>query len=112
MTNKLELTLLGTQLLLPSKINSFCKTSLFHDVKFIKDMNYLSKWESEGDIGYEVMKHMIPPIAIEVRQSWWLLYQNVVKEKLETERSNVGTRVRAVVIGELIICYLDNIMFL
>ena len=95
-----------------AKINSFVKASLFHDVKFIKNLNFLSKWQDEGDIGHEVMKKVVPLIGIEDRQSWWLLYQNVVKEKLETERSNVGTRVRSVVIGNFIEQCACDIVFL
>ena len=98
MTDK-EIGLTYQDVRVEEQVKQYCKTKLFHWLKFIATSSELSKLTEAHDIGNVVMKGLnINDEAMKPR--WWLLYQEVVKKALDTQRSNCNMSIKSVMVGK------------
>jgi hypothetical protein len=80
------------------KVKQYCKTTLFHWLKFVGSGLELARLSEAHDIGNVVMRGLnVTDEALKPR--WWLLYQEVVKKALDTQRSNCNMAIKSVMIG-------------
>jgi hypothetical protein len=81
------------------QVKQFCKSKLFHWLKFIASRSELGKLNGPHDIGNVVMNGLnITDEAMKPR--WWLLYQDVVRKALDTQRSNCNMSIKSVMVGK------------
>jgi len=81
------------------QVKQFCKTKLFHWLKFIASRSELGKLTEPLDIGNVVMDGLNIKDETQ-RPRWWLLYQDVVKKALDTQRSNCNMSIKSVMVGK------------
>jgi hypothetical protein len=82
------------------KVKQYCKTTLFHWLKFVGSSAELGKLTEDHDIGNVVMRGL-NVIDESLKPRWWLLYQEVVKKALDTQRSNCNMAIKSVMVGKL-----------
>ena len=58
----------------------------------------LSRLSSPTDIGNVVMKGL-NIVDGSVKARWWLLYQDVVRKTLDTQRSNCNMAIKPLIVG-------------
>jgi hypothetical protein len=93
-----EIGLVYRDVQVEEQVKQFCKKQLFHSLKFIVNKSDLSRLLNTHDIGNVVMKGLnVTDETVKAR--WWLLYQQVVKRSLDTQRSNCNMAVKSVVIS-------------
>jgi len=81
------------------QVKHFCKTKLFHLLKFIVSSSEMNRLKGPGDIGNVVMKGLnVNDVTVQPR--WWLLYQDVVKKALDTQRSNCNMAIKLVMVSK------------
>jgi hypothetical protein len=86
------------------QVKRYCKTKLFHWLKFIDSRAVLSSLTKKSDIGNVVMDKLNVNSKVDagLRPKWWLLYQDVVRKALDTQRNNCNMAIKSVMIGELV----------
>jgi hypothetical protein len=82
------------------QVKQFCRTKLFHFLKFINSRSELGQLSNPTDIGNVIMDNLNVN-DVTVRPRWWLLYQDVVRKALDTQRSNCNMALKPVMIGTL-----------
>jgi hypothetical protein len=80
------------------QVKRYCKSKLFHWLKFIVDKFELGRLKNPHDIGNVVMMGL--NVADEIKPRWWLLYQDVVKKSLDTQRSNCNMAIKSVMLSK------------
>ena len=81
------------------QVKQYCKKTLFHKLKFIINSTDLGRLKHPHDIGNYVMRGL-NVTDNSIKAKWWLLYQNVVKKSIDTQRSNCNMAVKSVVISK------------
>jgi hypothetical protein len=80
------------------QVKNFCKNTLFHKVKFVVNKYELGSLSKTHDIGNFVMNGL--NVTDEsVKPRFWLVYQDVAKRTLDTQRSNCNMAIKNVMIG-------------
>ena len=106
MTDK-EIGLRFRDLRVEEQVKRYCKSKLFHWLKFIICKVELGRLDHTHDVGNVVMKGLhITDDSIKPR--WWLVYQDVVKRALDTQRSNCNMAVKSVMVGTYIKSNMDD----
>ena len=82
------------------QVKQYCKSKLFHWLKFIVNRTDLGRLSNDHDIGNVVMNKLnVKDKAY--RPRWWLLYQDVVRKAIDhTQRSNCNMAIKSVMIGK------------
>ena len=81
------------------QVKQYCKSKLFHWLKFIVNRTDLGRLTNDHDIGNVVMNKLnVNEKAY--RPRWWLLYKDVVRKAIDTQRSNCNMAIKSVMIGK------------